>query len=68
MKQGIDMRELHTEVLALQVVVSALANRHCQDNNFIAVAMEKLAGFQELTLDHAQRDELKESVKHLIYG
>lgn len=64
----VDMKELHTDVLALKVVVTALATRLNHDGEFIAAAKAELSRLSASTLDAQQRDALTETVKELIYG
>lgn len=64
----IDIKELHTDVLALKVVVTALATRLNHDDEFIATAKAELKRLSAFAADDRQRELLTESVKDLIYG
>ncbi|WP_329753261.1 hypothetical protein [Stenotrophomonas maltophilia] len=68
MDRGIDLKEMHTDVLALQVVVSALAMRLNEDKAFITEVQSQLANIKQFALDAEQRDILSSCVQNLVYG
>lgn len=66
MARPIDMKRLHTDVIALEIVVGALAKRLSEDNNFVRQVHAEFDRLKNDVADAAERDRLQHCVDELI--
>ncbi|GEM_PF-3126212 len=66
MARPIDMKRMHTDVIALEIVVGALAKRMSGDNNFIRQVQVEFERLKADVVDAAEVERLQHCVDELI--